>query len=256
MRGIGRRASFLCVMAVMATALMGAAYTLWYEKLTLEANITTGVLDVTWDTFSCGDNEDPLKNGLQFGVSADNWLFTNKNVGSFVSSPYPSDELTLDVTNAYPGYAVDCKLEFLNKGTVPVHIERIFMELDLDNDLDFDDGLIDCILQNGQPSCRNLDPLVDPWPSTVNPAPLYIRWRDGPAFGQGCQVHSGESLTADFFIGVRQPALENQTYRVRLTLQANQWNESGWNDCGDPKGTPIVPVDPPLGSPRENAGPV
>ena len=36
------------MLAVVALGLVGAAYTLWYEELELNANISTGTLDADW----------------------------------------------------------------------------------------------------------------------------------------------------------------------------------------------------------------
>lgn len=248
MKGLGRHVSTLAIVAVMATAVLGAAYTLWYEKLTLNSEITTGTLDVSWSVFNCLENEDAGEiTGSNFD---DGFVWVAKEVGSFVRSPLPlpQDELILTISGAYPGYAVDCKLDYKNLGTVPVHVEREFLDFDLDNDGEFDDLHIECTAVGIQQDCRNLDPLANPWESTTNPSPVYTRWVNG----LGCQLHQNDRGSGDLFIGIRQPAAENATYRVRFTVQFNQWNESGWNNCAAPKTNPAQPVTVPDDAPRQN----
>jgi len=48
MRKAFRHTGVLMMVAVVALGLLGAAYTLWYEKLTLETNISTGTLNADW----------------------------------------------------------------------------------------------------------------------------------------------------------------------------------------------------------------
>jgi len=178
MNGLGRKVSFLAVAAVMATALLGASYTLWYENLTLNAAVSTGDLDVTWTVMNCLENEDAGEvTGSNFD---DGFVWAAKEVGSFTRSPLPlpQDELSLTISGAYPGYAVDCKLDFKNVGTVPVHVEREFIDIDTNNDGQYELHY-ECTAFGGQPDCRNLDPLADPWTSTANPSPLYVRWVNG-----------------------------------------------------------------------------
>jgi len=240
MKGLGRKTSLLLVLAVIATALTGAAYSLWYEDVAVNAQVATGNLDVTFSRFQCLENEDIDFAGQNFD---DGYLYGAKEVGSFTASPNPADNLTLTITNAYPGYAVDCKIDVQNIGNVPIHIEREYFDFDLDNDGQFDDLHIECVANDGfqQPDCYNVNFVTDPWTSTANSAPIYVRWVNG----LGCQLHTGVRNAGDLFIGVRQPAAENTTYRVRMTIQANQWNESGYSGCYTPKQTPVAPVTHP-----------
>ena len=200
---------------------------------------------------NCTENEDADEiTGSNFD---DGFVWVAKEVGSFDRSPLPlpQDELSLTISGAYPGYAVDCKLDFKNVGTVPVHVEREFIDIDVNNDGQYE-LRYECTANGGQPDCRNLDPIANPWTSTTNSSPVYVRWVNG----LGCQLHANERSSGDFFIGVRQPAAENTTYRVKFSVQVNQWNESGWNGCAIPKldsqGNPLPVVTPPPGSGREN----
>ncbi|MFN8507462.1 MAG: hypothetical protein U0547_07840 [Dehalococcoidia bacterium] len=238
MKGLGRKTSLLLVLAVIATALTGAAYSLWYEDVAVNAQVATGNLDVTWKLQYCRENEDANKTGQNFD---EGFVWQSKQVGNFTESSYPADSLVLNVTGAYPGYAVDCKLDFVNLGNVPVHVEREYLDFDLDNDGDFDDLHIECTAGPSLPQCRNLDPVANPWTNTANTSPIFTRWTNG----LGCQLHQNEPSSGDLFIGIRQPAAENTTYRVRFTVQFNQWNESGWTNCSAPKNVPVTPVTHP-----------
>jgi hypothetical protein len=62
MRKAFRHSGVLMMLAVVALGLLGAAYTLWYEKLTLSAEITTGELNADW-SFHSWSTTGPTDNG-------------------------------------------------------------------------------------------------------------------------------------------------------------------------------------------------
>lgn len=247
MRGAGRKASFLGVMAVMATALLGAAYTLWYENINVTANVATGTLD---GRIICGgivgDNDGININGdIVIGpgdipggtISGYPVPIPDKDVGHVISSQVNDHEVLITVTNAYPGYAIDCEFELSNIGSVMWHVETEIITVDVPvGDPYGDYNSIPCLA--GATNC--VAGSVGP----TNPLapPIYVRARNI----QGCQIHPGtdNDESGSIIIGVNQSAIESSTYIIKLTFQINQWNESGWYGCRQDNPNRIGPVLP------------
>jgi len=227
------------VALVAAVTLLAIANALWFQTLTLDASLDTGELRVRWSGLSCSDNEPPNP------FDVEGFPQQTKNVGSFTAGR--TDEvITVTVSNGYPGYAVDCELEWRNVGEVPVHLERWVLTVDDPDTAENPDYFIECLDTN---ICETFPggPLIY---DLVPPDPLYARLNDP---NLGCQLHTGQGDDSSFIFGVRQPAKENTTYTLKLYAQFNQWNESGWTGCDVPKATPPVPVLPldPSGTPYD-----
>ena len=62
-----RHAGLLMIMGIIALGLVGAAYTLWYEDLSISANVTTARFDVDW---SCQTGFAATTKAVGTGVSA------------------------------------------------------------------------------------------------------------------------------------------------------------------------------------------
>ncbi len=136
MQGIGRKVSVLAMLAVFATAMLGAAYTLWYEDLKLNVDVATGELNGTIACTDPRDNDGPgsWPSGPLFNGYPQNNQYLNdgnpnndniKNVGSGTVIQVDEDTVQLTILNGYPGYAFDCEYHIFNEGTVPLHIEDI-----------------------------------------------------------------------------------------------------------------------------------
>ena len=231
MRGLGRRVSLLAVFAVIATALLGSAYTLWYENLRLTMNVATATLDGQVQCGNAADNDNTPANwgllGAHAFYSAPNpAAMPPSGVGNIVASgPIDSTFHTwqLTISNAYPGYALDCEFELFNNGSVPWRIETEVIQVDTPSQ------------QTGYSSTCGAPHVGLCWAGSY--PTNATSWTDKtglPIFAQakdyrGCSVNSGTQ--GSFFIGVNQSALEHATYRVTLKFQVNQWNESQWSDC-------------------------
>lgn len=234
MRGIGRKASFLCVMAVAATALVGAAYTLWYENLEATVTVESGELDAR---IFCGptvDNENPTWDDTHPGYPE---AVPLKNVASTplqqANGPYLYQ---ISVSNVYPGYMLDCELHISNEGTVPWHLETEVIEV-------WKNGVL---LYSG--TCPAPDPFNpgactagDISPTNPNGFPIYVELIDQ----RGCQRHFPNDIIGSLFVGVNQSAQEGMEYNIKLKFQVNQWNESMWDNCLDVRDGFTSPVLPP-----------
>ena len=235
MRGLGRKLSFLAAVAVMATALAGAAHTLWYERLTLGANITTGTLDGSILCATNLDNENPSWPAPGTPIDPfEQYPKANplKDVATALVTRQGSTlhEWVLQVGNTYPGYMFDCEIHVANTGTVPWHVELVQIKVTLpDGTTVFGScGRMKCTYGDRDPYTQGL-------------SELYVE----VANFEGCQVHANDDKNASLFIGINQAAKEASQYKVELAYQVNQWNESNWFDCGRDNPDRPGPVLPP-----------
>ena len=241
MNALGKRAGFLALVLVMSTALVGAAYTLWYEDVQVSATVATTSLDASIACAPPAENEDPSwpPVGVFNAYPKPNPL---KEVASASALPQTDlHEVELLVENAYPGYAWDCEVHIFNTDPLPWHLENIAIVVE------------ECD-QNGA-NCVVLGPPPPSWTTVC--AGLACSWGDlginppgypsgldtwSPLFAavtnwEGCQVHEEDffGLSGSLFVGINQSAKENVVYKLTVTYTVNQWNESAWNGCNQPK---------------------
>jgi hypothetical protein len=237
--------ALLAVGLLGVATLMAVANALWFQVLTINADVTTSELKVGWTGFGCNNDNEPGGGFLSAG-----WQQQTKDVASF-TSPTSLDDPEIIIVDAYPGYAFDCEVEFSNLADVPVHLERAVFLVDDLSTPQSPDFFFECVANpcksfpNG-PDLYDLNPLTPDDPFYIELVGLRL----------GCQYENGGGDGGSFKFGVRQPAKEQTTYVISLKLQFNQWNESGWNGvvdaCGTPKNvppTPVLPLDPTTGLP-------
>ena len=244
MKGLGRKASFLALVAVLATAVFGSAYSLWFQDLSTTQNISTASLDAHLTCAQPSDNQNSQWPTPGYGQPFASYPIASilKDVASVSLAPEPAPyhEVTLNVTNAYPGYAFDCEVHISNPTNLPWHLE--------------DEKFV--VLQCDQVG-NNCTPLQPPPPSWTTTCTTYsCKWGDrginpptyplglatwSPVYAQatnweGCQVHLEDDFVAgSIFVGVNQSAKQNSQYKIVFEYQVNQWNESSWNGCGNLK---------------------
>lgn len=117
MKHTSRLRSVLPVL-LLAVALSGAgiAYTHWTETLEAHVDVDTGEVAGGWLGAGCFEFFDWPWPAEGFGE------VEGKDVASTtVTIPDPGT-LEIAVENAYPSYAVDCEIEWINTGTIPVII--------------------------------------------------------------------------------------------------------------------------------------
>jgi hypothetical protein len=223
MKGLGHKASLLTFAAVVALALIGAAYALWFENLDLTASVTTGTLDGSIVCESPAENEvNPFWSTIH--VPEKFYPDPGKEVGEIVSSQ-SIDPQTFEITvsGAYPGYMIDCETHLTNTGTVPWHIEWEQIVVQLDSTV-IETSTCDPLNQFSQGFCY----VGTPDPFNPDADPIYVKFPDF----RGCQVHTDNDKTGSLFIGVNQSAQEATTYTVLMRFRVVQWNESDFIDCG------------------------
>lgn len=235
---VGKRSGLLALVLVMATALVGSAYTLWYEDLQLSATVATAELDAS---ITCSQPVENESTQWPEGGLFDEYPIADplKQVASVqkITPQVGPHEVELTVSNAYPGYAWDCEIHIFNTAPVPWHLETI-------------EVIVEECDENGA-NCQVLDPPPPSWTMScvgqtckwgdlgINPpnypngldtwSPLYIALPNW----QGCQVHEEDSLglSGSLVVGVNQSAKENTVYKITLKYRVQQWNESKWHDC-------------------------
>lgn len=170
MRKASKHSAVLMLMGVLALGLVGAAYTLWYEKLTLEANITTGTLDADvslhlWDG-NVFDNAITSDVGTypgagrpvvainptttvatmvqaQYAAFGDNWMvgsvtkpktICNADISSIAGDANgntgDSNVLSLSLYDLFPYAGCEYSIDIHNDGTVPFHIALTAVSLE------------------------------------------------------------------------------------------------------------------------------
>ncbi|OAI40848.1 hypothetical protein AYO38_05035 [bacterium SCGC AG-212-C10] len=227
--------SVLCLIAVAAVALIGVAQTLWFEDMKLNAEVATGNLDAK---IVCGTNAidndgiDVNNDGIGDLAIADIEGYPNpiplKDVGtsSGTQATPPAGgnphAYVITVTNAYPGYAVDCELELRNQGTVPWHVESTALVVKKDG-VPIVTYSLDCDGTN----CTWGD--ISPTLAGSGHSDVYFELVEDPS---GCQVHT--KWATSLILGINQNASEDAIYTFELAFQVNQWNESAWISCNNP----------------------
>ncbi|MDF9409005.1 MAG: hypothetical protein A4E52_00554 [Pelotomaculum sp. PtaB.Bin013] len=107
----------MSLVMLLALVLMGAAYAVWAEDITINGNVQTGYLDTV---FTAATSNDP-------GVSVDPGKTLNvgrTEVPTVIGADGVKD-IGVDVTNAYPGYNATVNYTIKNNGTIPVKVTEV-----------------------------------------------------------------------------------------------------------------------------------
>jgi hypothetical protein len=245
-----RHTGVLMMVGVLALGLLGAAYTLWYEDLTLNTTVQTGTFDVDWSCETPG-SEDPLDcSGAAVGVvSLDNGesyhydttlpplseiegieeklptctaAISDDPTGDQTGAGGTNnvldigvgtdlDDGTTDDVGAYPYAGCEIWFDIHNAGTVPAHLTVISAT----NDEGFDPT--DVALELGDESDEACTTLV---------AAIFVANVTGEQVPvEGLQLHQGDELVCHLIVTVNQSAEEGVSFTNTVVLRAHQWNE-------------------------------
>jgi hypothetical protein len=234
---------------VFAVAAIGSAYSLWFEDVQLNTTASTVSLDGGIFCSPLGDNEvagwPPSFGGPFYAAYPNPAILKDVGQASIVVPQANQHHAEITVTNAYPGYAVDCQVHVINTAPVPWHIENMQFTVQQCN--------------SAGANCTPLIPGPSAWTTTcqvggncswgnlgINPpnyplgldtwSPVYAAVEDR----EGCQVHQYNSVAGSVMLGINQSALENVQYKISLDYTVNQWNESQWQGCGQLRPTPTT----------------
>lgn len=223
MRKAFRHTGVLMMLAVVALGLLGAAYALWYEDLSLNATVNTGTLNANWTLHSVtGDPAGPSVQAVRSTNTGTSWgpfvlpneagkqttcsaAISTNAAGDQTGTGGDNNVLTLVAENLYPFAGCEFGIDIDSTGTVPIHIAAqrlnnlpagIVLEA-----VGGDTAVCNQILGAGA-ALADLNPNV--------------------------QLHTGQSVNCTLRISALQSAAEGiptQTIAL-LTLRAHQWNET------------------------------
>ena len=246
-----KKIALISLALVLALGALGVGYALWWDEVTIEGTVDTGVVRVEIVDQKSNDPQDsldpagghqPLGDGYWAGIfanntppnSSDNWnwygTLYEKDVG-ICWCEFGPDWLTITIHNAYPSYGPDVAFAVQNTGTIPVNITSI--------------KLVSVTTPQGT-FPMNVD--VDANYNTT----VYMVWNDGsvttydgpfdPGFDNCCaftfvltsvggypltgvQIDPDMGVFADVGIHVAQSAVQNATYSFTLKYTFGNWNE-------------------------------
>jgi hypothetical protein len=240
MRRAFKHTGVLMMVAVIGLTIIGAAYALWFENLTLTATVTTGTFNVDWSCENEVDQPVDCHHATEPVVSLDKGVtFTDfgapplpplskaptcdaaisNSTGANDSNDAPTGNsnnvLTLTLGDLYPYAGCEFWINFHNAGTVPAHFTLTSVSL----------------TQNGTPIA------AAPWTihlTTPNAAcaatlaamaagqtPVELSTEGGPI-----QLHHDEQVICHFILALDQSASEGATFVFTAVIQAHQWNET------------------------------
>lgn len=240
MKGLGRRASFLAFCALLTTALCATAFSVFYQELIANATVTTGTLD---GSVVCASGTDNEAAGWPTAAPYDSYPALEHPVDVATSGVKQPDvqHLEIEFKKAYPGYAYRCEVRVENTGTVAWHLENVLYIVQK-----CDEHGEHCAPLLPGPSihaswtthcdgstCAWGDLGVKPPAAHANDwSPIYASIKDQ----EGCQVHAEDpALTAWLLVGINDPAEQKSVYKISLSYQLEQWNESAWYGCTQPR---------------------
>lgn len=264
MRKAFRHTGVLMMLGVVALGLLGAAYTLWWEKLTLEANITTGTFDIDWSCHDvvtgapvtdCSNAKKSIVSldGGKTYLNAAQAAAATGQAQAVIERKLPiceavkgpdqggtenggNSQLSLTLHNLYPYAGCEFWLDVHNAGTVPAHVKYMLTAARKQ--------------ANGEPCSSPTSPLClpllelggDDSPLDVSlvgdqcdglllraiqdggPTNEWSATLVGPN-GAPIQLHGGDELDCHFRITLKQADVEGQGVHLTLMLFFYQWNE-------------------------------
>jgi hypothetical protein len=194
----------LALLVLLALASLGVVYGLWSKTLTIEGIVNTGRVHGRWDGAICSEFHDWPWPPEGFGE------VDGKDVGStdIFIDPDDNNLLHLVIDNAYPSYAVDCEVEYVNDGTIPWIIRGTTIEPVSPN-------LTQCMLSGNQTK-------------TLECAQLTVILVDGI----GAQIDPGDGVASSVRVHIEQLADQNAEYLFEIKICVAQWNESAtFGEC-------------------------
>jgi hypothetical protein len=253
-----KRIKVLVLVLAFAFAAMGGAYAMWSDSLLIDETVSTGHLDVS---FSALKNPDPgpFYTGYVgqagnpygvYGVNGNEGLDeldpgnpnANKNIaamtaviedqtsgdaGAFDNN---DDVLTIGLENGYPGYQDRIFTTITNNGTVPAKFDiSSFNAIGVSDDL-----LVEIWFD------------ADPTQAKDNGEDFMVWNNSGRAIDlplEGYQIDPGESIPVAIYTRVLQSANQDDDYAFSITLNAQQWNEYGYELPSTIEGNTIGRVD-------------
>jgi hypothetical protein len=188
------------VTLIMALAVAGYAYGNWLSTVNINGNITTGTLELTvWD----------------FGVY-------NQTGSAVITPSYSGRDLTLTITNTYPGWHAYVNVRFKNTGTIPLKFYSF--------GLAYNSGTADLL------NYYQLGFLYGTWPSlTFNYGPATLAYYQtthyyatefgGMGYPTGFTMNPGDTHDNSLYIGLDSSlsTYQNTALSVTFSVTATEY---------------------------------
>ncbi len=233
-----RHSGVLMVVATVALGLLGAAYTLWFENLSLTATVSTGTFNVDWSieqqplavvSTDLGETYRPFSAAEALKVTQCTASIATNNTTGQANDAADNNVLNVTAANLYPYAGCEFWIDIHSMGSVPAHVAMTALTgLGPDYALypgcypaetceasrAFTITVLNAAGDPARPSCERL---------------AYGLGIDGsftPA-NLGTQLHSGEKLVCGLRFALKQvPNVEGMSFSWRMDLKAHQWNET------------------------------
>jgi len=235
-----RHTVVLMTVAVIAVGLLGAAYTLWYENLTLNANVSTGTFDVDWSieappvpvvSTNLGVDYRPFTAAEALKATQCTASITTNDAPGQANDVADDNVLTLTAANLYPYAGCDFLIDIHSQGTVPAHVAMTAL-----TGLGPNYELYPTCGYPGFPACDDaraftitvLNAETDPNRASCErlATGLGLNGSFAPA-ELGTQLHTGEELVCGLRFALKQVSnVEGMSFSWRMDLKAHQWNET------------------------------
>ncbi len=113
-----KKTALICIVAVLALALMGFGFAKWSDTVAINAEVATGNVDVEIEALGVND-EGPDPNIPPGNNSED------KDVASIECVNVDENTIKVTISNAYPWYQPGFMFRINGVGTVPVKVEDV-----------------------------------------------------------------------------------------------------------------------------------
>lgn len=108
-----KKAAFLVILFILCISLLGVGYAAWNDVLTITGTVNTGTFDVKFTQANSNDAGSTNDPGLPDSIA--------KNVGS-TETVVTNKQVTVTISNGYPGYSSQVSYEITNDGTIPAKV--------------------------------------------------------------------------------------------------------------------------------------
>jgi hypothetical protein len=223
---IVRKKALVCLVVVLALALMGFGFAKWSDSVVVSAtaqsgSVKWGIIDESvWQLDEGTDWHSEMEGGmLNYDQDPE-----GKDVGSTsievtdANEDGVKDTLDITVSNAYPCYFNEITFDVINAGTIPV-IVQIPKLTWMRTESELESGVVYYLCSNGSIISEYDDGFVSP---EENGAVIEVMFQDNVS----AQQHPGEVLSESICFHVLQPAAQNDQYSFSLSIEGVQWNES------------------------------
>jgi len=246
------------MVAVVALGLLGAAYTLWYEDLTLKADIKTGVFDVDWsceEPFKENGAPGPLQQTPDPGttdcptsarpvVSLDqgkNWYWDGKakplSDYERVADKMPICRQSIRPADVHGNPKNGDQPGGQDYSTLNLYLGDLYPYAGCEFYFDIhNDGTVPAHLSLDLTSISwqeiresfnfewSGDCRIDEAETRSRTLTGWLQLEDGK--GNAIQLHSGDELLCKLRITLKQKNVEGQMFNFAITIRGHQWNES------------------------------